>query len=145
MARIQHSIVINRPVEDVWAFMAVPENDLQWISGLVENTQTSEGPMGVGATFKGTRRFLGRSIESGVEITEWEPNKRGSIKSTSGPMSFNGTRTFESVEGGTRVSEDFEAEIGGFFRLAEPLVLRAAKRQIAADYETLKDILESQD
>ena len=144
MPRIDHSIVINRPVEDVWAFMANPENDAQWTSGLVEATKISDGPMGVGAQIKDVRRFLGRQIESTLEITEWEPNKRSSMKSLSGPIRFNGTRTYESVEGGTRVTEAVEAEISGFFRLAEPLVVRMGKRQIEADYGNLKDLLESQ-
>ena len=48
------------------------------------------------------------------------------------------------MEGGTRVTEAVEAEIGGFFKLAEPLVVRMAKRQVAADYGNLKDLLESQ-
>jgi hypothetical protein len=33
--------------------------------------------------------------------------------------------------------------VGGFFRLAEPLVGRALRRQMQADMETLKDMLES--
>ena len=144
MAKIEHSVVINRPVEEVWAFMADPENDSQWVSGLVESTLTTEGPIGVGSRMRDVRRFLGRQMESTLEITEWEPNKRASMKSLSGPMKFQGTRTFESVEGGTRVNESVEAEIGGFFRLAEPLVVRMGKRQIQTDYANLKDVLESQ-
>jgi hypothetical protein len=36
-----------------------------------------------------------------------------------------------------------EGEPGGFFRLAEPLIQRAVKRQFRADLETLKDMLET--
>jgi hypothetical protein len=37
-----------------------------------------------------------------------------------------------------------EAEVGGFFKLAEPIVGRMAKRQTEANLANLKDILESQ-
>jgi hypothetical protein len=52
--------------------------------------------------------------------------------------------TLESVEGGTRVTMTGEAEVGGFFKLAEPVVGRMAKRQTEANLANLKDILESQ-
>ena len=36
-----------------------------------------------------------------------------------------------------------EGEPGGFFKLAEPLVARAVKRQLDTDSATMKDILEA--
>jgi hypothetical protein len=36
-----------------------------------------------------------------------------------------------------------EADIGGFFKMAEPLVARAIKKQFETDVSTLKDILEA--
>jgi hypothetical protein len=45
--------------------------------------------------------------------------------------------------GSTRFTQTFEAEVGGFFRLAQPLVERAISRQTEADMATLKDLLES--
>ena len=143
MARIEHSVVINRPAEEIWAFMADSANSPQWISGLVESRQVSDGPMGSGTTIRNVGRLLGRQIESTYEITEWEPYKRGSVKSTSGPIPFEGTRTFESEGGGTRITEVVDAQIGGFLRLAEPVIARMMKRQIEADYAKLKDLLEA--
>ncbi len=37
-----------------------------------------------------------------------------------------------------------EVELGGFFKLAEPIVVRISKRQVEADYNNLKDLLEAQ-
>ena len=42
-----------------------------------------------------------------------------------------------------RVATGVEAEVGGFFRLAEPLVGRAIRGQIEADMATLRDLLEA--
>jgi hypothetical protein len=36
-----------------------------------------------------------------------------------------------------------EGEPGGFFKLADPLIERALKRQVRNDLETLKDLLEA--
>ncbi len=54
------------------------------------------------------------------------------------------TYTFEEVPGGTRLTRAVEGEPGGFFKLADPLIERALKRQVKADLETLKDLLEAQ-
>ena len=144
MANIRIAVVINRPVEDVFAFLTDPEKAVEWSSALVESTKTSEGPVGVGTTGRQVIKFLGRRIESDWELTEFEPNTKISLKSTSGPIASTGTSTFESVEGGTRVTVEGDAELGGFFRLAEPLVARMAQRQFNADYANLKDLLEAQ-
>ena len=143
MARLENGIVINRPVEDVWEFVATPENATLWASGLAESKQLTAGPMGKGTQFRNVRRFLGREIETTIEITEWEPPKRMSAKATSGPIPFTGTRTFGAADGGTRVTEVVDAQIGGFFKLAEPIVARMIKRQIEADYANLRDLLEA--
>ncbi len=143
MARVEASVVINRPVNEVWAYASVPENTPNFATGVEERTQTSEGPMGVGATGRDVTALLGRRVESTWEITEWEPEKKTSVKSTSGPVGYEGSFTYESVQGGTKLTVVFEADLRGFFKLAEPIVVRTATRQIESSNETLKDILES--
>jgi hypothetical protein len=82
-------------------------------------------------------------MESEVEVTAFEPDRRFALKVLSGPVPFAFEQTLEPSDGGTRVSVVLEGEPGGFFKLAEPLVERAVRRQIQADYEQLKDILEA--
>ncbi len=140
--RVEHSVVINRPVEEVFQFMSDPRNNEQWQSMIVD-TKGVEGPVGVGSKWQHTVSFLGRKFEPTFELTELEPNRRSAVRSAGGPVPFHGSWTFEPVDGGTRVSWVLEGEPGGFFRLAEPLVERAARRQTASDFATLKDLLEA--
>jgi len=143
MIKIEHSVVINRPIEEIFAFMDNPKNDPKWQSGVLESEQTSEGPAGVGATFREVRKFMGRRFESTLELTKHEPNKNIAWKTTSGPIPFELTATFESVEGGTKIAIVGEVEPGGFFKLAESVVERMLTRQVEADFGNLKDLLES--
>ena len=92
---------------------------------------------------RSTAKFLGRRIETTMEVTENEPPRRQCVRITSGPIPGSGCYLFEPAEGGTRFTQKFDAEVGGFFRLAEPLVARAIRRQIDADMATLKDLLEA--
>jgi uncharacterized protein YndB with AHSA1/START domain len=50
MATLEISTVINRPLEEVFAFLSNPENGPKWSSGSSDVTMTSAGPLGVGAT-----------------------------------------------------------------------------------------------
>ncbi len=142
MARVESSIVIERPVEEVFDFVTDPRNEALWSSLIVEQEKTSEGPTGVGTSLRNTVRFLGRQFDMTFEITEHEINKRNCIRTVSGPIPATGYRIVEPVKGGTRFTQITEGEVGGFFRLAEPLVIRAARRQYETDLAALKDVLE---
>ena len=144
MIKIEYSVVINRPVEEVFSFMGNVENNPLWVSGVLETKLTSPGPMAPGTTGTDVRQFLGRRMESTWEVTEHETNVKSSFKVTSGPVPFEGTWSYEAAAGGTRVTFVAEGEPGGFFRLAEPIVGRIAKRQIQNDHDNLKDLLEAQ-
>jgi uncharacterized protein YndB with AHSA1/START domain len=145
MIKIETSIVINRPVEEVFEYMSNAKNNPQWQSGAQEVIKTSEGPIGVGTAYKSVNRLLGRRLEATVEFTAYEPNKRVAGKVTSGPVPFRFENIFEPTEdGGTKVMNSGEGEPGGFFKLAEPLVGRMVQRQVEANFANLKDMLEAQ-
>jgi len=144
MVKVEVSVVINRPVEEVFAFVTRIENWNQWDAQLAEVKKTSEGPVGVGTTWQEARHLMGRRMESTNEITEYEPNRKLSFKSTSGPFPVEGGYTFESVEGGTKFTVKGQAETGGFFKLADPVVRRAVKGQLETINANLKELLEAQ-
>ena len=73
MARFNQSVVINQPVERVFAFVSDFENDPPW-SGVTGVRRTSAGPLGVGTTFQLTRRLLGRCLDVILEVTRYLPD-----------------------------------------------------------------------
>ena len=144
MLNIEKTVVINRPLEDVFEYVAQGENWSQWAAELVDTRKTSEGPLAVGTTYTHVAQLLGRRIENGYRVTGYEPNRQVSMKSMSGPIPADTDLLFESVDGGTRVTLRAQAEIGGFFKLAEPIVARMMGRQQDANFANLKDLLEAQ-
>jgi uncharacterized protein YndB with AHSA1/START domain len=141
VVRVEHSLVIERPPAEVFAYTTDPANLPEWQSTALE--ARSEGPVQEGAHMTEVRKFLGRRMESEVEVTAFEPDRRFALEVVSGPVPFAFEQTLEPIDEGTRVSIVLEGEPGGFFKLAEPLVERAVRRQIQADFEQLKDILEA--
>jgi hypothetical protein len=119
------------------------ENMTQWSGELVDVKKTSKGPVGVGTTFIGVVKLLGRKMENTHEITRYEPNSRLAFKITSGPAQGEAEFAFGSAADGTKVSIAFDADMGGFFRVAEPIVARATQRQWETNLANLKDLLEA--
>ena len=141
MVRIQASVTVNRPLEEVFRFMTDTQNALQWQSGLLEARVTND-VVGIGKTWVDVMQFLGRRIEIASELTEFEPLRTVGFKSTSGPIPLEGRYSFEPDGGGTKVSFTMQGEPGGFFKLAEPIVARSTQRQWDTNLANLKDLLE---
>ena len=143
MIRAETSVVINRSAEDISGFFEDLDNQAQWVSGWVEVRDLPEGPRDVGSKWTDVRQLFGRHVESTVEITVYEPNRKTVWKTTEGPVPAEATLTYEAVEDGTRLNYAIEAETEGFFKLADPLFGRMIQRQIDTDFSNLKDLLEA--
>ncbi len=113
-----------------------------WTPGLTEARQTSDGPMETGGTMVHAGTFLGRKYENEAVCTDWAENKRYATKSTSGPFYIEIDTTLEPVTTGTRMTSLFRGESRGFFKLAEPLVVRLTRRHFETAAENLKTMLE---
>jgi uncharacterized membrane protein len=144
MIQVKDSIIINRPIEEVFAFVADQTNGPQWQDGLLEVRRITDGPIGVGTRHTAARKFLGRRLELTNEYIEYEPNKQVTFKGESGSMRFESSYLTESTTHGTRLTSQMQMEQGGLFGLAEPMIAKSLKRDFAANFRTLKALLESQ-
>ena len=135
--------VIDRPVEDVFSALQDVEKAPRWNPGLAEVRLTSDGQLGVGSTVIYVGRFLGRSYESPAQYTEHVPGKRLVSVSASGPFHLEVENSLEPVDGGTRLTSVYRGESRGFFKLAEPVVVRLTKKHFETATENLKALLEA--
>jgi uncharacterized membrane protein len=142
VARAQHTVVVERPPEEVFAYLTDLSNVPSWQSGSVE-VREPEGSLGVGTSYVQVLKFLGKRIETTLEVVEFEPGRRFSLKTLSSPIPFEVQHVLEPAGNGTTLTVTLEGEPGRFFRLAEGLVERNAQRQIEQDYATLKAKVEA--
>jgi uncharacterized membrane protein len=143
MVRVEQSVVIDRPIEAVFAFLAPFANIPRWEAGILEAGQVSPGPLGVGARGRDVRRFMGRRVETTYEVTEYAPPARFAVRSLAGPTPVAARYTLERLAGGTRVRSEADLAIGGPMRLVAPLLSRLLGRQHARDLQRLKGLLEA--
>jgi len=73
---------------------------------------------------------------------EYEPNHKITRQHKQG-MPTKAQFTFESVAGDTRVAFILEAEPGGFFKLAAPVLIPLMKRQFEGILANLKKLMEA--
>jgi uncharacterized protein YndB with AHSA1/START domain len=143
MARFDVGVTIKRPVEDVFAVLSDFSNGSKWASGAVEPAKkTSAGPIGVGTTWHAVGKVVGRRFDTDVTCTEFEANRKITLTLTK-PFPTTMTVTFESVADATRINQTIESEPGGFFKLAEPLVVTMARRQFQSEFDNLRDLMEA--
>ena len=128
MIKIEHSIVINRPVEEVFAVVSNHENYPTWDPGVLEVKKTSSGPIGLGTTWRSVSKRLGTRRETESEIVEYEPNRKITRQHTQG-MPVKAQFICESITDGTRVTSILEAEPDGLYKLVVPVLLPLMKRQ----------------
>ena len=143
MYKFESSIFINRPPQEVFDYVTNPANISKWQSGTEASEWTSDSPPGVGSTVKVVTSFLGRKIEAELKVMDWDPPKLRKIKSVGGPIPFEVTDKFEAQGDGTLLTSTGQAELGGFFKLAEGLVGKQMEKQIQSDNSALKKLLES--
>ena len=142
MVKAEISLHVNRPVAEVFKYLSDPTRMLEWNTTLEEAT-ASETPIKVGTHIRTRGRILGRKIEGTVEVVEYEPNKRV-VEKLDQPFSSKAIYSYQAENGGTRLVCAVEAELGGFFKLSEPIFERLMRKQLQGQLETAKELLEAQ-
>jgi uncharacterized protein YndB with AHSA1/START domain len=142
--KFEFTVVINRPVEDVFEFLSRAENMPRWAENVIEAVQTSEGRVDVGTTCHVVTKGMGMQVKQDFVVTECQQNRLYAAKSTSGPVQVENRYILEADNGGTKLYAYSSADLGGFMGLAGPLLNRKLKKQFETDHTNLKRLLESQ-
>ena len=141
---IQHEVTIhlNKPVEQVFAFLMDTSKLSTWQSNLIKSEQLTEGPLRTGSRFREVRRINNKEEEIQGEITALEPNKRLETKTVTKPQAMV-SYSLDPEQGGTRLKYKFVLITSGMMRLLEPVIANSIKKDTEADFETLKQMLEN--
>jgi uncharacterized protein YndB with AHSA1/START domain len=137
---MEHTVRIDRPPADVFSYLTDVEKAPEWQSSAVE--VSAEGEMSVGTRIREIRNFLGRRAESTLEVTEYEPGRKFSLRVLSGPLPFEVRHSLTPEDGGTRLGWVAEADTSRFPKLAVRMLAGTAERQFKGDLERLKRVLE---
>jgi uncharacterized membrane protein len=138
---VQAEVQVNRPRDEVAAYMTDPANDREWIGGLREARVVGGGPVAEGSRVARVASFMGRKVEYVNEITTLEPGRMLEMRSVKAPFPMQITYTFEDRDGGTLVRNHVRGG-GGLFSLGSPLFAPLVRRNVRKDLERLRELLE---
>jgi len=134
----ENTIRIDRPADEVFAFLSDFENIPKWNYYILEVRQFSESPVGVGTTYHQIRK----SEEQDYQVTEFEANRAIAVKTL--PQSSPGfERKFTLYEEGdtTRIRDEWKLDTGRP-ALLEKLAGGRVKSAVAENLAKLKELLE---
>jgi hypothetical protein len=128
---------IERPIEDVFAYVSNPGNFPDWNSAVVTVREIDPG-----STYVMERELpTGRAVNE-LRIVTRERPREFAIRTTSGPTPFVYVYRFSAENGETVVRLEAEVELGGVASLLPQVARRGVRRGVDANLGTLKRILE---
>jgi len=143
--RYSDSILIQRPVVDVFTYMDDVSREHEWQPALRAAEQEPPGAAAVGTRRHYVSEFLGRSVKNSYEVKAYEPNQRVVLESMPGSTVSAVNELLWTSEGtGTRVTMSVEGKPTGVLRFVPGTVLEAAFReQVKESLKLLKQCLET--
>ncbi len=138
MLEFENTIRIDRPVDEVFAFLSDFENIPKWNYYVLEVRQLSDSPIGVGTTYHQLRK----TDEQDFRIIEFEPNHTVAVK-TLPQSSPRLEMRFTLYEEGntTRVRDQWKLDTGRP-TILERLAGGRVKSAVAENLTKLKELLE---
>ena len=141
---IKHSIDINRPADEVFAYLDQLDRHSEWQSSLVSAKVETEGPTRVGTRVVERRKVPGGARDIPYQITEHEPPRKASFRGTAGPVRPLGTVTVDPLgESSARMTTELELEGHGIGKLFAIFARRQAAKELPQSNEKFKQMLES--
>jgi uncharacterized protein YndB with AHSA1/START domain len=145
--RFGSTVMIDRPIDEVFAFLADGENDTKFSARVLEIAKTTDGPIGVGTVYASTVKDGGVKFKRQFKLTEFDaPTKIRWTEISTGPVI--------TPEGGYDLAPagDGKTELS-FYNVLEPhttfgklitgFALRSARKGADAFAQSIKAAVEA--
>jgi Polyketide cyclase / dehydrase and lipid transport len=143
VARVAGEIIVDRPIEDVFDFVADERNEPRYNLALLSSDKITDGPIGVGTRFRATHKGRRQPVEMMVDVTRYDRPRRMASKTTMSWSEVQGELSFEPVGSSTKMRWDWDVRARGMANLLRPLIGVIGRRSERACWEGLKRYLES--
>ena len=141
MARIEGEIVVGRPVDVVFDYVADQSNEPQYNAQMVRADKITPGPVRKGTQFRSAVASRGRTAEMLIECTGYDRPRL--LTSAMTMQQAEISYTFEPAAGGTRMRWSGQVRPKGAVRLLAPVITWMGTRQEQRIWASLKEHLEA--
>jgi uncharacterized protein YndB with AHSA1/START domain len=143
--RFEASVVVDRPIEEVFAFLADGENDPRFSARVQQIAKTTDGPPGVGTVYASTVKDGGVKFKREFKLSEFEPpTKIRWTETSTGPV--------VTPEGGYDLAPSGDGTQLTFYNVIEPanfmgrliigFALRSARKGAEDFAQSIKQTIE---
>ncbi|GAA2076463.1 SRPBCC family protein [Actinomadura alba] len=139
--QFEATIEIDRPIAEVFAFLADGENDPKFSPRVLRMAKSTDGPTAVGTVYASTVKDAGMKTQREFRITEFEPPSRirwTEISKNLVTATEGGYDLAPTPEGGTRLRVFNVLEGHGIGKLIAGFALSAARRDADAFAQRIK-------
>jgi uncharacterized protein YndB with AHSA1/START domain len=141
MASVSSHITINQPVDRVFAYVTSVENHKAWQAGILDARLTPAGAVAVGSIYHYTTEVMGRKMETHLQVSAYEPNKKWAVKTTGVPRPVETVYLFEGVGSTTQLMLSMELA-GGYPAAAEAMVEQQMQKNLDEQGQRIKRMVE---
>ncbi|MFF3325744.1 SRPBCC family protein [Streptomyces sp. NPDC002889] len=144
--QFEATVDIDRPIEEVFAFLADGRNDPRFSPRVLEIARVTDGPTAVGTVYRSKVKDAGMTTAREFRISAFEPPRMMRWNETSKNLvtATEGGYDLEPLpDGGTRVRIFNVLEGHGFGRLLVGLALMAARKDADAFGRRIKAAVEA--
>ncbi len=143
MARIEGEIIIDRPVDAVFDYVADQSNEPQYNPQMIRAEKITAGPVRKGTQFRSAVASRGHPAEMLIECTRYDRPRLLASTTTMRQAGISYTLTFEPAAGGTRMRWSGQVRPKGALRLLGPVITWTGIRQEQRIWANLKKHLEA--
>lgn len=115
-------MTVHRPLHEVAKYLSDFRTTEQWDPHTASCSRTDTGPLGVGSRFVNKQKIGPVRSSFNYEVSDFEPNRRITLRSHSGSADLTDTMRFEGDDTNTTVTYVAEFEFKGLVRRVEPLL-----------------------
>ncbi|HZC04342.1 MAG TPA: SRPBCC family protein [Ktedonobacterales bacterium] len=144
MIQTAATIVIHRPIGEVFRFGANLSNIPLWIGG-AQVRLLSTGPFGDGTRFEETLMRFGHAVTSLVEVQNYQANAGFDFQVIKAPfpmLASLGALRFAATADGTQVTLAHRVQLVPWLRPLEPLLQRLSQAQSQRAVQMMKRAVE---
>ena len=122
MTRIREVRETDRPIDEVFAYVADFASTAEYDPGVARAQRLDDGPVGTGARYAVDALFLGRTLPMQYRIVEFDPPHRVVLEGVSSTSTARDDIRFDTVGAKTRIRWTLDLQLRGLNRLATPLL-----------------------